>query len=250
MNINTLLRKTLPALLIACCTLLPLHADMDDIVALDTHFIDTPSANVLDQYGFQVQSRYYSEGGVLMGFNFGIFPRLNLGIAFQVEHFIGSSSDMKVVEPALLAKFRIYDGSEHLPSFAIGYDGQGYYYSTDKKKYLEKKRGLYGAFTKEVFFSGFNFNGGLNISDFDNAKVYFFTGLSYNIDNIVNLMLEWDNIHDLKWSRLNAGIRAYLTNFLHLDIAIREIGANDTFSGTSTRRKPERIISIQYQTSF
>ena len=134
-------RKLLIALLGAVCALNSIAFAAKDkaenIVLPDTELIDIPTAGILDYYGFQVKTRAYSNGGVLTALNFGVLERLNLGAAMAVDKFIGSDSPIKMRRPEIQVKFRFFDGGYYIPAAALGYDGQGYYYDSVTKKYLE-----------------------------------------------------------------------------------------------------------------
>ena len=208
----------------------------------DTYLIDTPTAEVLALRDFGLRTRFFSGGGVLTYFDFTVINRLSIGASFTVEHLIGENDeDLKLLVPALQLKYRFYDGSEVLPAFALGFDNQGFYYDHDKDEYKQKAKGLYLAATKEIFTPGLIFNPGLNVTvdDFEFDKLAGFASLAYNIKDAVNLMFEWDNIHNFKDSRLNAGGRIYITEYFALDFAVRN------FNG-----KAERIAQLKYTCSL
>lgn len=220
------------------------------IVMPDVTLIDIPTAGVVDYYGFHFKTRFYNNGGVLTYLNFGIMDRLNLGASFMVDRLIGAESPVKMVKPEMQLKFRVYDGSYYIPAISIGYDGQGYYYDTNLKKYMQKGKGLYVVGSRESFAPNLFTHLGLNVPDFDDGYVYAFLGLNYNLDDKLNFLLEYDNLfHSDYPERLNAGLRINInTNFL-LDVAFRNIGENSTFQNGQKNRM-ERIIQFTYITSF
>jgi len=55
------------------------------------------------------------------------------------------------------------------------------------------------------------------------------------------LLAEWDNIRNIRDSRVNTGLRFYLHPSLALDGAVRRIGRGD---------ESERILQIHYVTTF
>ncbi|NLO91346.1 MAG: hypothetical protein GX410_05075 [Elusimicrobia bacterium] len=237
------------ALSVLCGAPTALAATKSEDLISDTELIDTPTAEVLDYYGLQVKTRFLRDGGVLAGLNFGVLNRLNLGASATVDKMIGTDDPMRLLRPEIQAKFRFYDGGKMLPAFSLGYDGQGYYYDTNQKKYYEKGRGLYVVGTKEILTPGLSLNPGINMSDFDNDDIFFFTGLSYNIENNFALMAEWDAIQRFNESRLNLGARFYVTPFFQIDLAVREIGRNRTLDN-GVQQRPERIAQLRYTTSF
>ncbi len=222
----------------------------ENLILPDISLIDIPTSGIVDYYGFCFKSRFYSSGGVLTWLNFGVMDRLNLGASFMVDNLVGSGTPVKMVHPEIQVKFRFYDGGIYLPSLAIGYDGQGYYYDRDIKKYMEKEKGLYLVSSKEVLTPGLVAHGGLNVPDFDNSYLFGFIGLNYNIEEKVNLMAEYDNFfHSDDPERFNIGARFYITPTFTLDASIREIGRSEKFSN-GWPRKSERILQMTYNTSF
>lgn len=219
-------------------------------VVPDVEMVDIPTAGILDYYGFLIKTRAYSGGGVIGGLNFGVMERLNLGASMSVDRFIGSDPGVKMRKPEIQVKYRFFDGGYYIPALALGYDGQGYYYNPAAKKYLEKGHGLYVVGSKEIGLPGLALHGGLNVPDFDSNYLFSFLGLNYTLEQRVAFMLEYDNMfHEDDPKRFNAGIRFYVTPYFQLDVAAREIGANDDFSN-GWKRKTERIVQMRYTTSF
>jgi len=224
----------------------------ESVVLPDVELVDMPTAGILDYYGFQVKTRAYSGGGVLTGLNFGVLERLNLGAAMMVDRLIGSASPIKMRRPEIQVKFRFFDGGYYIPAAALGYDGQGYYYNPDTKKYMEKGRGLYLAGSKEIGLPNFVLHGGFNIPDFDNNLMFSFLGANYTLEDKIAFMLEYDNLfHPEDPSRFNVGTRIYITPYFQLDLGVREIGKHGHFNDEpSTPRKGERIVQLRYNTNF
>jgi hypothetical protein len=224
----------------------------ENIVLPDTELIDVPTAGILDYYGFQVKTRAYSGGGVITGLNFGVLERLNMGASMTIDKLIGSDSPIKMRRPEIQVKFRFFDGGYYIPAAALGYDGQGYYYDTGSKKYLEKGKGLYLVGSKEVGVSNFVVHGGLNIPDFDNNYLFAFLGANYTLEDKVSFLLEYDSLfHSDDPSRFNVGTRIYITPYFQLDLAVRELGKDGHFKDDLlTLRKTERIVQLRYNTNF
>ncbi|MCG2727001.1 MAG: hypothetical protein L6420_12270 [Elusimicrobia bacterium] len=221
-----------------------------DIIVPDTVLIDMPTAGILDYYGFLIKTRFFNDGGIVGNLNFGVMERLNLGASMNIEKFIGSDSDVKMVRPEIQVKFRFFDGGYYTPALALGYDGQGYFYDKNQKKYMEKGRGLFVVGSKEFGMPNLVFHGGLNVSDFDDNYVFGFLAMNYTLEDQVSFILEYDNFfHSGDPSRTNIGTRFYITPYFQLDLALREFGKNIVFSN-GAKRKSERIVQMSYTTSF
>lgn len=218
------------------------------IVTPDVSLIDIPTAGVIDYANFNLKTRFYNNGGVLTYINAGILQNITLGASFMIDNLIGSNSPVKMVRPEMQLKFRFYDGGYYIPALALGYDGQGYYYDRSIKKYMQKGKGLYLVGSKELFFPGFMTSAGFNIPDYDEGYLYSFVGFNYNMDDKLNLMLEFDNMfHSDYPSRINAGVRININSNFFVDVAFRNIGKNEKFPN-GWDNKIERIV--QFNTSF
>lgn len=226
----------------------PAQAAEGDPINTETLVIDVPTTEVLDRYQASFTTRAYDHGTVMESIDFGIYPQLNLGASVAVHELIGSSSSVRVLNPDFQAKWKIFDGDMYWPSIAIGYDGRRYGYGYNEhrkyaktKKYLDERRGGYITLSHEVFIPGLQLGGGANFSDFDWDKVDLFTGAYYKVAQTVSILAEWDNIHNMRDSRANAGIRFYLHPSLALDGAVRRIGRG---------KESERILQIRYVSNF
>ena len=232
------------------CILCPftLQAGQGDPISLETMILDVPTAEVLDRYQASFLTRAYDHGAMMESIDFGVFPRINIGISVAAHALLGSSDDVRVLNTDFQLKFRVYDGSLYLPAIAIGYDGRRYGYGynkdhvyADTKDYLDDRKGGYISFSREVIVPGLNATAGLNLSDFDWSEIFWFMGMYYNWADKIGLMAEWDNIRNTRDSRLNLGMRFYLHPSLALDAAVRRIGRGD---------ESERILQIRYVTNF
>ena len=222
----------------------------ENIILPDTNVIDIPTSGILDYYGFTFKTRFYNGGGVLTHLNFGVLERLNLGASFMVDRLVGAQSPVRMVRPEMQVKFRFYDGGIYIPSLAVGYDGQGYYYDRGLKKYMEKGKGLYLVGSKEVLAPGLVAHAGFNTPDFDDNYLFAFLGLNYTIEDKFAVLAEYDSLfHEDDPARFNVGMRFYITPKFNLDVALRELGGSDPFYN-GWDRKTERIIQLKYSTSF
>jgi len=203
--------------------------------------IDVPTAGILDYGSYNVNFRLFSDGGVLSRLNFGVFKVVNLGFAWEIQKLIGAQ-DPSVAPPSLYLKVRPFSGTMSMPSFAFGYDGQGYFYNNSSDEYAQKGKGVFIVFTKEMFFPGLEMNFGANMNDFKNSDVYAFTAASYNIEEKFMLIAEYDNIHYSPENRFNAGLRFSISDDLTIDLAGRDLIAKD--------RSSERVVKINYVGRF
>ncbi len=207
----------------------------------ETLIIDVPTAAVLDKYQASLMTRTYANGSVMESLDFGVIPQVNIGLSLAVYELVGNSDDIKVLDPDFQVKWKLYDGSLYLPAIAIGYDGRRYGYDRRSKEYMDDRKGGYITFSREIFTPGLDASAGVNLSDFDRHDVYFFAGAAWQIKEWAALLAEWDNINNMRDSRLNLGARFAVTPSLSLSGAVRRIGRGD---------ENERILQLRYVTNF
>jgi hypothetical protein len=219
------------------------------LLAPDTDNIDTPTTAVLDYGGYASRSRFYAKGGLLQYVNFGVFQSLNLGASLTMDGLIGDDRTVRLRAPNAQVKYRFYGGDRGFPSWAVGYDGQGYNYNSVTRRYNHRQRGFFIVASQELGLPGLMVHPSMNISDFDTNSFFGALPFSANIQDKVSLMLEWDNINNFDESRVNGGLRAYITPNFHLDFAVRSIGQGGRFSNGDSRG-PERIVQLRYSGNF
>ncbi|MBI2386197.1 MAG: hypothetical protein HYV14_09315 [Elusimicrobia bacterium] len=215
----------------------------------DTDVIDAPTTAVLDNYGYSARSRFYSRGGLLQYLSFGVYPGINLGASAAIDGLIGDERNVRMRAPTAQVKYRFYEGDSQLPSFAVGFDGQGYNYNTGIRRFNQRQRGFYVVATKELGVPGLELHPSFNVSDFDSNSIFGSIPLTINIRDKAAILLEWDNIANWSDSRFNAGLRAYLTPNFNVDFAVRAVGAGGLYSD-GARRGPERVVQLKYSNSF
>jgi hypothetical protein len=221
----------------------------DGGVQPDTEIIDAPTTAVLDNYGFSARSRFFAKGGLLQYLSFGVYPGINLGASMAADGLIGDEEHVRMRAPTAQVKWRFYEGDNEMPSFAVGFDGQGYRYNVTDRRFNQRQRGFYVVATKELLVPGFQIHPSFNVSDFDSNGIFGSLPLTINIRDKAELLAEWDNINNWSDSRLNIGLRAFLTPNFHVDFAVRAIGAGGNY-GDGARKGPERVVQLKYSGSF
>ena len=138
------LLKFCAVVLTALCVAPLTWAADGDPISTETMIIDVPTAEVFDRYQASFLTRVYEHGTVMESIDFGVYPRVNIGVSLAVDNWIGSAHTVKVLNPDFQAKWKLYDGSLYLPAVAIGYDGRryGYGYNEDTRKYTRTKHYL------------------------------------------------------------------------------------------------------------
>jgi len=239
------------AALFACLTFAcPVFAAQGDPISLETQIIDVPTAETMDRYQASFLTRAYDHGTIMESIDFGVYPRINLGVSIAVHELLGSSSSVRVLDPDFQVKWKLYDGSLYLPAIAIGYDGRRYGYGYDHrrnytktKQYLDdRKRRLPYFFRARLSYPASTPPRGVNLSRFLILTTFTCSpAFFYHLADNFGLLAEWDNIRNIRDSRLNLGARITLHPSLALDAAVRRIGRGD---------ESERILQLRYVTNF
>jgi hypothetical protein len=225
---------------------LPLRAAEPMWKNRDIQVIDIPTAEVVDHYGYHVSFRFGSEGALQSKTSFGIFPRLNLGFGLDGERVLGTQ-DARLNKPTINIKFRLFDGRKNLPALALGFDGQGYVFNRTTDEYEQREKGLYLVSSTEFLFPDLLIHIGGNIFDFDEGNSSRgFGGLSYNYEQTIGLMFEYDHATEYNERRVNFGARYFVTPVFTVDA----IGRNIPETPGSSKRETERIVKLNYTGSF
>ncbi len=197
--------------------------------------VDIPTTEPVDAYTYRLGFRLYSDGGVMTRTTFGVFRNINIGFAWDLKNLIGVKN-IEMIPPSVHLKILIYEGSKHLPSFAIGYDGQGYYWNKDEQGYREKEKGVFVVLSREVFTPNLELTAGANVNDFRKSTVHGFAGISYMIEKL-SFLIEYDNLRDEKFHRLNGGIRFAVIPELNFEFVGRNMAKSEN---------AERVLKVNY----
>ncbi|MDR1195577.1 MAG: hypothetical protein LBL00_03770 [Endomicrobium sp.] len=218
-------------------------------LANSLYILDSPTTGILNYGSYDVSFRFFGRGSVQTRLDFGVFKFMYVGIAWELDDFIGNEN-AKIAVPALSVKIRLYEGNMAWPSFAIGYDGQGYFYDQDyDDDYRQRGKGLYLVAGREVFFEGLNVNLGMNMNNFKEPGVHGFVNAiipaPFAKDTFF-FMAEYDNIGYFPDARLNFGLRLTLTEAVDIDFMMRDCWgkeADDKFPN-------ERVFKVSYSGKF
>jgi hypothetical protein len=203
--------------------------------------IDVPTAEVVDRYGYDASFRFYGGGGMLAKGTFGVFSRFNMGLGIDTEGFIGSgSADFNT--PTIHARWRVFDGRRYWPAIAIGYDGQGAYYNDKEGEYRLPEKGVYIVGSGEILVPNLSLHAGVNKFGFQDDGLYGFAGLRYSFQDILGLRAEWDNVHHMEDSRVNAGVEVWVSPSFSVEFDFRDL------LGPGYDR--ERMVRLAYSGGF
>ncbi|MFQ5867119.1 MAG: hypothetical protein ACE5IT_03890 [bacterium] len=207
--------------------------------------IDTPTPQIVEQGGYNVNFRFYSleskgggnDIGLLAGLFFGMLEHMNLGVYLDTENIIGNQN-IKLRRPRLFVKFRVFSGTQYFPAIGVGYDDQGYGEYRDRK-YEQREKGFFIVLCKENFIRQLEVCTGINGYDFDKFRMRGFISVFSRLGENVIPMLEFDNLGGGNQNRINMGIRYFITPNLNVEVDGKDVA--DGF---------DRIFRIGYMSAF
>lgn len=194
--------------------------------------IDVPKAHTVEYGYILLKFRFYNYG-LGLHLNGGVLSRVSLGGSIDIGNLIGTES-ISIRRPSPNIKWRFFDGIKYLPmALALGYDGQGYKYSEEKKMFTEPAKELYLTALVEVV-DGLDLTFGSNFNAEQKALFLFF-GFNYTIAKILSILLEIDDIYSIREYQLNSGIKIHFSENVGVDVFFKDINS-----------KPERYIQINW----
>jgi len=176
------------------------------------NLIDTPTANVLNKNHYNLNFRFYQEGGILIQGMAGLTEKLTIGASYGGVGVVGIGPIKGNPEPAFSLKYKLGEEGENLPfALSAGYEGQGYgkYYRqgetikyegntvTLKRSFYQiNSKGFYLSLTKKLKSMNLLVNGGINHcleDDPGKAGISFFLGAEFEVTPKLLLTMEYNN---------------------------------------------------------
>jgi hypothetical protein len=207
--------------------------------------IETHTAGAIPKGHFDLDFKFFEEGGIGAGVGVGITDRLNIGIAYQIMRLIGQERVGWQPFPGGQVKYRLVEESYYFPAIALGFDSQGsgpfYHHDSLPDRFYFKSKGFFGAVSKGYLFLGipFGLHGELNYSavenqvegerDSPNNALNFALGLDLSLNEEISGMVEYDAAIDDNYTNnplkgyLNACFRWAVVKGFVLEIDFKDI---------------------------
>ena len=203
--------------------------------------IDCPSAGGPEMRSYDFELRAFPEGGVLISFAIGMFPRFTLGLLYGGTEIIGNKAPKWNPQPGVRVAYRFLNESIALPGLAIGYINQGYgRWDEDEDRYQYQAKGFYAALGKNFLWHpigeiGLHLGTNYNPAEASKPGLDFFSAIDYKMTTQLAVIFEYSlALDDYKASEafgrgrgyLNAGLRWSFGERLALDFNFRDILVN------------------------
>ncbi|MDR0926567.1 MAG: YjbH domain-containing protein [Ignavibacteria bacterium] len=224
------------------------------------YIVDMPSAGMLENLSYSINSQLISNGGFLLDFTASFFKFLNVGISYGGNGVIGSNTMTMQRYPGFHIKARIINEDEGFPAIALGINSQGKgMYISNEKRNEQLPPDFYVAVSKSFKWTlgTFSLNGGVNYSfeDEDNRGINIYAGVEHSVTRFVALALEINpNLNDnhveiwkdkSKTIMLNGVLRLSPNDNMIIEIQFKDIFRNSRYSD-----EVGRYFGVQFVSKF
>lgn len=196
-------------LLLLLCAAGPASAGPEQAAfAPSTEVSDIPTAATLYARMFNLNTRLFRGGGLVLKASASFNNSLQLGVGFKANNLIGGGDITLDDQPeqvvSALAKLRLISMPAIGLQAALGYDGMGYD--------ITRKHGIHGVVSKDVSAGILIFRAhlGVGVVRFRDAQadrdINAFCGISGALSEDLHLGLEWDDMfYNDKWVNTGGG---------------------------------------------
>ncbi len=220
--------------------------------------VELPTAGILPKGTFVIQSNFFSNGGMRIGFLLSPFSNFMLGISYSGTNIIGSGEVIFQHLPGVQIGFRFLDERINFPALSIGLSTQGFgYYKKDVERFQTYSPGFYLVASKgfKNLLGIFDISLGINYSlepKPSRRGINLYGGFSQFILRYLKLNLEYNS--NLDETTNDVMTRKGLLNFstvfmLNPNVKIGLI-LKDLLGNLRSSSAIERNIVIQYSGEF
>jgi len=218
-----------------------------------TKLVEAPTAGILRKQTAKVNSMLFSNGGMLLGLDVGIFSRMSIGFSYGGMNIIGEEKIHWNKRVELSLNVRLLEEDYSRPAILIGYQTQGFgQYIESLDRYEIKSKGFFGVLSKNyALYGNLGFHVGANYSleKKDDEDINFFVGIDKDITKNFYFSLEYDlGINDDEKEALGKG-RGFLNlkaAYLILDSIEIEFLLMDLLENYQLRTSPVRSLRVNY----
>ncbi|MDC1068424.1 YjbH domain-containing protein [Candidatus Kapabacteria bacterium] len=222
------------------------------------YLIDMPTAGVIEKKALSIYSNAYSEGGLLLEFNFGLLTNLNLALSYSASNVIGDGSFSGPEYPSVNFKYRVSNEVENFPAIAIGISTQGRgVWDKTEKRFQTYSPGFYIASSKNFIWALGNLalHGGINysfepVNKNKSPNVYF--GFEQSLGSSLSLVLETNATLDDQRSEINKKV-GLLNSSFRWSISEKftiELQVRDMLNTQDNVKDFTRVITFEYISTF
>ena len=207
------------------------------------YIVDMPTAGLLRNLNFALNSQLVSNGGFLFDATFAFFNFINVGICYGGSGVIGSETMNLQSIPGFHLKGRILDETQTSPALVLGINTQGKgRYFHDKKRYEQLSPGFYAAVSKSYTWQlgDIAVHGGMNYTfeDPNNRGINFYAGAEHTIYKYATAIIEinpnFNDSHSAIWKdkpfMLNGAIRFGISSNSTVEIQFKDFLRSSKFS--------------------
>lgn len=219
--------------------------------------IEMPTAGVLPKGSYNIKTRLYREGGILLESNVSFLRNLMVGLSYTANKVIGDNDMEFQGIPGINLKYRVLDETLRFPALALGFSNQGNgVWMPEGKRFQIYSPGIYLAASKNFSWAlgDISTTLGLNYS-FDPPKkdrsVNVYGGLEhtlgkyFSICSELNLSLD-DNAPHIPPVNIAVSIKSSIARGVTLELQLRNRLYQGQFMRDATLDRRMSIDIIKY----
>lgn len=200
------------------------------------YIVDMPTAGVTEKGHVSIYANAFTQGGLMMELNTGIFTNFNMAISYSATNIIGSGEPSGPDYPGVHLKYRFLNEKENLPAIAIGVSTQGRgEWRRDFTRFQTLSPGVYVAASKNFIWAVGNLavHSALNYSfepQAEQRSVNVYGGIEQSLGSSFAILVEFNStLDDLNnevnssIGLLNTALRWSVSNGLTIELQIRDI---------------------------
>ncbi len=229
--------------------------------------VDAPTAGLLPRGTFDVDLRFFGDGGVVGTIGVGITHRLMIGTSYGGIGLMGADDPDWYPRAEVNIKFRLVQETDSFPAVVLGFDSQGYgrfrrhRFVEDIRlrvnRYEVKSKGFYSVLSKSYAAAGgggFHLGANRSLEDDDGESgITIFVGLDKVLRDEISLVLDYDfQLNDDSRHALGSG-DGFLNLGVRWEINRRftvEVDLKDVVQGTDEGINPRRELRLVYLDTF
>ncbi len=219
-----------------------------------SRLIDSPTATAVQHGEALAQAHVFTGGGMLVGGEVGILPRLTVGAYYGANNLVGNYEIRWFKYPGFSLTYSILDRSEWYPAVSAGFTSQGVgpFYDPGARKnerFLTKAKGFWIAASNnyEVDYLGIvGMHLGMNLNTFESADdrdFSFYLGFNKRVSPWLEAVTEYDIATNDDSPRAlgrgkgywNVAVRCSPIESVAVEIVLRDLLTNNKLNSTPSR---------------
>jgi hypothetical protein len=219
-----------------------------------SRLIDSPTAAALQHGELLAQAHLFAGGGMMVGGEVGVLPRLTVGAYYGGNNLVGNYEIRWFKYPGVSLTYNVFDRNEWYPAVSAGFTSQGVgpFYDPGPRKnerFLTKAKGFWIAASNnyEVDYLGIvGMHLGMNLNTFestDDRDFSFYVGFNKWVSPWLEAVTEYDLATNDDSRRAlgrgkgywNVAVRCSPIGSAAIEVILRDLLTNNKLNSTPSR---------------